>query len=160
APTDSAWRTLLTERARGAVHLTGDVLYDILLRTRPRVPESGEQRPYALATIHRNYNTDSHARLALLLDALSVVPYRVVLPLHPRTRRRLEEAALRVPANVELRDPVTYVPMLALELDAEVILTDSGGVQREAYMWGVPCVTLREETEWVETIATGWNTLA
>jgi UDP-GlcNAc3NAcA epimerase len=159
APTDSARSNLLAEHVRGEVRLTGDVLYDIFVRTRERVPASDEARPYALATIHRNYNTDSDDRLAQVLDALAAVPYRVVMPVHPRTSRRLNEAGLEPPANVDLREPVTYTQMLALERDAEVILTDSGGVQREAYMWGVPCITLREETEWVETVTTGWNVL-
>jgi UDP-N-acetylglucosamine 2-epimerase len=84
----------------------------------------------------------------------------VTFPVHPRTRQRLDEWSLAIPKNVELRDPVTYRSMLALERDAVAIVTDSGGVQREAYMWGVPCITLREETEWVETVQTGWNVLA
>jgi len=85
------------------------------------------------------------------------VPYRVVFLAHPRTRRRLEEQRFAIPSNVELREPVTYLRMLELERDAQVILTDSGGVQREAYAWGTRCITLREETEWVETVEAGWN---
>ena len=84
---------------------------------------------------------------------------RVIFPLHPRTRKSLETWSLEVPANVEVRDPVTYTEMLVLERDAVAIATDSGGVQREAYLWGVPCITMREETEWIETVSTGWNTL-
>jgi UDP-N-acetylglucosamine 2-epimerase len=80
--------------------------------------------------------------------------------LHPRTRERLAAFGLDVPANVTCRKPATYTQMLALERDADAIVTDSGGVQREAYFWRVPCVTLREETEWTETVASGWNTLA
>jgi UDP-N-acetylglucosamine 2-epimerase len=140
--------------------LTGDVLYDMLLAFRNRVPESTEERPYVVATIHRGYNTDNVERLAAVLDCLAAVPERVVFPAHPRTRRRLVETSLRLPDNVELRSPVPYVQMLALERDAVAIVTDSGGVQREAYMWRVPCITLREETEWVETVACGWNVLA
>ena len=79
--------------------------------------------------------------------------------MHPRTRKSIEGWGLEVPANVEVRDPVTYTQMLALERDALAIATDSGGVQREAYLWGVPCITMREETEWIETVSTGWNTL-
>jgi UDP-GlcNAc3NAcA epimerase len=160
APTESAARNLEAERVRGEVHVTGDVLYDMLLRARERVPVSGERGEYVLATVHRNYNTDDDVRLAAVLDCLARVPCRVVFPVHPRTRKRIAAAGLRAPANVELREPVTYLSMLALERDALAIATDSGGVQREAYMWGVPCVTLREETEWVETVQTGWNALA
>ena len=83
----------------------------------------------------------------------------MIFPIHPRTRKSIEAWGLEVPANVEVRDPVTYTQMLALERDALAIATDSGGVQREAYLWGVPCVTMREETEWIETVSTGWNTL-
>ena len=126
----------------------------------PRPPrESGEEGDYVLATVHRNYNTDSAERLAAVLACLATADCRVIFPLHPRTRKCLEEWGLEVPANVEVRDAVTYTEMLALERDALAIATDSGGVQREAYLWGVPCITLREETEWVETVSTGWNTL-
>jgi UDP-GlcNAc3NAcA epimerase len=83
----------------------------------------------------------------------------VIFPMHPRTRKSLETWGLEAPANVEVRDAVTYTEMLTLERDAIAIATDSGGVQREAYLWGVPCITMREETEWIETVSTGWNTL-
>ena len=136
------------------------MLYDMLLASQSRLPARTEPRPYILATVHRGYNTDDDERLAAVLACLEVLPYRVVMPVHPRTRKRLDESGLEVPYNLELREPVTYTEMLTLERDAEAIVTDSGGVQREAYMWRVPCITLREETEWVETVVTGWNTLA
>jgi UDP-N-acetylglucosamine 2-epimerase len=119
-------------------------------------PEPGD---YVLATVHRNYNTDDPERLALILGCLARVAGRVIFPVHPRTRARIAEWKLDLPRDIELVEPVTYSRMLALERGARVIATDSGGVQREAYVWGVPCVTLREETEWVETVETGWNTL-
>jgi len=159
APTEEARRNLGAERVKGRTRVTGDVLYDMLLASRERVPPSEEHGPYALATVHRGYNTDDSERLAAILACLEAARYRVILPIHPRTCARLAETGLRIPANVELRDPVPYTRMLALERDAIVILTDSGGVQREAYMWRVPCITLREETEWVETVETGWNTV-
>jgi UDP-N-acetylglucosamine 2-epimerase len=90
---------------------------------------------------------------------MSRSPWTVVFPVHPRTRARIEAWDVEVPANVELIEPVSYTRMLELERGAQVIATDSGGVQREAYLWGVRCVTLREETEWVDTVQTGWNTL-
>jgi UDP-GlcNAc3NAcA epimerase len=160
APTQSALDNLRAEGVAGHAEVTGDVLYDMLLSTRNTVDAAGEEQPYVLATVHRNYNTDDAIRLSAVLECLGAVPYRVIFPVHPRTRLRLEEWSLTVPKNVELRDPVTYRFMLALERDAVAIVTDSGGVQREAYMWGVPCITLREETEWVETVRTGWNVLA
>lgn len=160
APTDAAVANLKREGVRGEIRLTGDVLYDMLLTHRDRVPPSVERQPYVLATIHRGYNTDDPARLGTVLECLAAVPYRVVFPVHPRTQRQLQETGLPTPANVELRKPVPYTTFLSLERDATAIVTDSGGVQREAYMWRVPCITLREETEWVETVETGWNTLA
>lgn len=160
APTEVAVANLEREEVRGEIRLTGDVLYDMLLTSRRNIRPSGEKRPFVLATIHRGYNTDDPTRLALVLDCLAVIPYRVVLPLHPRTRRRFRETGLVVPENVELRRPVPYTTCLALEREALAIVTDSGGVQREAYFARVPCITLREETEWVETVETGWNVLA
>ena len=123
--------------------------------TRSR-PLAGE---YLLATVHRNYNTDDPDRLRSVLECLSRSPVRVVFPVHPRTAARMESWKLAVPANVELIEPVSYTRMLELERGAWAIATDSGGVQREAYLWGVRCVTLREETEWVDTVQAGWNTI-
>ena len=159
APCEHARDTLLQEGVRGAIHVTGDVLADVLLASRSRLPQSGESGEYLLATAHRNYNTDSPERLGSVLECLGEAGCRVVLPLHPRTQKAIAGWDLSVPANVETRDPVTYTEMIALERDATTIATDSGGVQREAYLWGVPCITLREETEWIETVSTGWNTL-
>jgi UDP-GlcNAc3NAcA epimerase len=129
------------------------------MATRGRLPEGGEEGEYILATAHRNYNTDSPERLAAVLGCLEAAEIRVIFPMHPRTRKSVETWNLQVPANVEVRDALTYTEMLTLERDAVAIATDSGGVQREAYVWGVPCITMREETEWIETVSTGWNTL-
>jgi UDP-N-acetylglucosamine 2-epimerase len=159
APCPQAREVLLRERVRGAVHVTGDVLCDVLLATQARLPERAKGGEYVLATVHRNYNTDSASRLSEILACLGAADCRVVLPLHPRTSAAIDGWGLELPANVEAREPVTYTEMLALERDARAIATDSGGVQREAYLWGVPCITLREETEWVETVQSGWNTL-
>ncbi len=159
APCEHARETLLKEGVPGTVQVTGDVLADVLLSTRDRLPEGGEQGEYVLATAHRNYNTDSPERLGAVLACLEATEMRVIFPLHPRTRKSLETWGLTIPANVEVRDAVTYTEMLVLERDAVAIATDSGGVQREAYLWGVPCITMREETEWIETVSTGWNTL-
>lgn len=159
APCEHARETLLEEGVPGTVQVTGDVLADVLLSTRDRLPEGGEQGEYVLATAHRNYNTDSPERLGAVLACLEAAERRVIFPLHPRTRKSLEAWGLAVPANVEVRDAVTYTEMLTLERGAVAIATDSGGVQREAYLWGVPCITMREETEWIETVSTGWNTL-
>lgn len=157
APTEGARANLAAEGVGGEVHVTGDPLCDMLEAWRDRVtPAPGD---YVLATVHRNYNTDDPVRLGDVLACLGRSPWPVVLPLHPRTRARLETWALAPPPTVELIDPVPYTRMLELERGARAIATDSGGVQREAYLWGVPCLTLREETEWVDTVAAGWNTV-
>jgi len=159
APCQHAADVLVDEGVPGAVHVTGDVLADVLLATSKRLAAGTEEGEYVLATAHRNYNTDSAERLSALLDCLAAAECRVIFPVHPRTRQRIETWSLEVPANVEVRDPLTYTQMLTLERGARAIATDSGGVQREAYLWGVPCITMREETEWIETVSTGWNTL-
>jgi UDP-N-acetylglucosamine 2-epimerase len=157
APVRAACDTLRREGVSGDVQLTGDPLCDVLLSWADRVrPASGD---YVLATVHRNYNTDDAERLEQVLRCLDQSPWPVVLPAHPRLTSRLRSARIEVPKRVRLVDPVTYPRMLELERGARCIATDSGGVQREAYLWGVPCITLREETEWTDTVTTGWNTL-
>lgn len=159
---------LAAEGIRAGVHWTGDVMLDALLHNRP-IAESRSTalrrlglRPggYALVTIHRAANTDDPARLANLVAALNQAPEPVVFPVHPRTRAALNRQGARFGAQVTLIEPVGYWDMLALEAGARLIATDSGGVQREAYFLGKPCLTLRDETEWAETVAAGWNVLA
>jgi UDP-N-acetylglucosamine 2-epimerase len=124
--------------------------------------ESGD---YYLATVHRQENTDDPSRLSGILDALAAISAYgrpVVVPLHPRTRKSLETSSIRTEPDSKLNfiDPVGYLDMIQLEANAALIFTDSGGVQKEAYFAGVPCVTLRNETEWVETVEAGVNFLA
>lgn len=164
-PTATAVQNLAREGIAAGVHLVGDVMYDAVLQglavaTR-RVHERLDLVPqgYLLATIHRPSNTDDPAVLAGIVAALNATGETVVFPAHPRTRKALQSAGIVPAANVRLTDPVSYLDMLALERDARLILTDSGGVQKEAYWLGVPCITLRRETEWVETVAAGWNVL-
>jgi UDP-GlcNAc3NAcA epimerase len=157
APTPGAQANLVSEGVRGEIHVTGDPLCDILESWRERIaPAPGE---YLLATVHRNYNTDDPVRLKAVLECLGRSPWTVIFPAHPRTRARIARWDIPVPPNVDLVEPVAYTRMLELERGAQMIATDSGGVQREAYLWGVPCLTLREETEWVDTLQLGWNTL-
>ncbi|MGQ0642815.1 MAG: non-hydrolyzing UDP-N-acetylglucosamine 2-epimerase [Gemmatimonadaceae bacterium] len=167
-PTQTAVDNLAREGIVHGVHLVGDVMYDAVLafgaraREQSRILESLGLAPRAflLATVHRAYNTDDPAILRRLIAAFDEIGETVVFPLHPRTRARLASSGA-VPAlrHVQLIDPVGYLDMLALEQNARAILTDSGGVQKEAFFFAVPCVTLRPETEWVETVAAGWNVL-
>jgi UDP-N-acetylglucosamine 2-epimerase (non-hydrolysing)/UDP-GlcNAc3NAcA epimerase len=170
-PTQVAVDNLVAEgvvtRGDAAVHCVGDVMYDALLFSRelaargPSVlAELGlAPKGYYLATVHRAANTDDPSRLASILAAFGQLGYPVVLPLHPRTRGAMAQAGIAAPATVRPIEPVGYLEMLQLEQGARAILTDSGGVQKEAYLLAVPCITLREETEWVETVTAGWNHL-
>jgi UDP-GlcNAc3NAcA epimerase len=170
-PTQAAVDNLLAEGIRQGVHLVGDVMYDAVLYSLALAEERSDvlarlgltPGDYALATIHRPRNTDDPARLRAILVALGAVEYPVVFPVHPRTRRRIAEFGLDsiVTRAESLRtiEPVGYLDMLNLERHARLIFTDSGGVQKEAFILAVPCVTLREETEWVETVEVGWNRL-
>lgn len=165
-PTQTAVDNLAREGITTAVYLVGDVMIDVLLRFRERASRSIlaahqlEPRGYYLATIHRASNTDDPATLARILAAFSQLgDTPIVLPAHPRLRKALAGADLRISPNVRLIEPVGYLDMIGLTSNARVVLTDSGGLQKEAYALETPCVTLREETEWVETVEVGWNQL-
>ncbi len=166
-PTETARRNLSREGLRKGVFLTGDVMYDLLLSSLPKARKIGlkkwgvSRQGYFLATVHRAGNADDPGRLASLLAGFGRLPEPVVFPAHPRTRKALGRLPKsRMADQVRLIPPVGYLEMLALEAGARAVLTDSGGVQKEAYWLGVPCVTLRDETEWTETLAGGWNVLA
>ena len=118
-----------------------------------------ESKNYLLATVHRPYNTDIPENLGSILQAFSKIDETIVFPVHPRTRKYITNFKLET-SNIKLIDPVGYLDMLILEKNARVILTDSGGMQKEACFFSVPCVTLRPETEWIETVEAGWNTIA
>lgn len=170
-PTSTAVDNLSREGITQGVHLVGDVMLDALLDLR-QVAESVSHiledldlspESYVLATIHRPYNADDPSRLAAITEALGQLGKPVILPLHPRTRRRLTEFGLdeKISKRGALRliHPIGYLDMLRLSATADLIITDSGGLQKEAYLLGVPCLTVRPETEWIETVASGWNQL-
>jgi UDP-N-acetylglucosamine 2-epimerase len=167
-PTDTAVENLAKEGIRRGVHRVGDVMYDALLhnlllaRKRSTILKSLrlERGSYALATVHRAANTDDSTRMAAILNALGSLSTRVVFPVHPRTRKMIHATGLAISENVKMMEPVGHFDALILQENANCILTDSGGMQKEAYMLGVRCITLREETEWVETVQAGWNKLA
>jgi UDP-GlcNAc3NAcA epimerase len=169
--TDVAMANLRHEGVAGITELVGDVMVDIAVTTQPRardrldlVQRYGLQRDgYVLATVHRAGNVDDPARLARLVALLNAVPLPVLLPLHPRTAERLRVAgllgALQGAPRVTLTEPLGYFELTALLCNARAALTDSGGLQKEAYLAGIRCVTLRANTEWTETVQTGWNVL-
>jgi UDP-GlcNAc3NAcA epimerase len=167
APTETAVRHLASEGITRGVHQTGDVMLDATRlfldraeANRSRFDTLGlDAGSYVLATVHRAENTDDPVRLREILGAFGALAEPIVMPLHPRTRKQLDAFGLDLPGNVRAIDPVGYLDMLLLESRAKVILTDSGGVQKEACFLEVPCVTLRDETEWTETVEAGWNTL-
>jgi UDP-N-acetylglucosamine 2-epimerase len=166
--TQTALDNLAREGVRGEAHLVGDVMADVSLAFREIaaarstiVADHGlEPGSYVVVTAHRAGNVDDPARLERLVDLIEALPRPVVFPLHPRTRARLEAAGMldRL-AGVKLLAPLGYLDFLELARHARAIVTDSGGVQKEAYLLGVPCVTLRDTTEWVETVDVGWNVL-
>jgi UDP-N-acetylglucosamine 2-epimerase len=168
-PTQTAIKNLEHEGISKGVHCVGDVMYDSVLfnihlaEKRSHILKQYNLKPnnYALATVHRAENTDAPERLKAILNALEEITSNglpVILPLHPRTRNKISDFNLSH-NSLQLIDPVSYLDMLALEKQAKVILTDSGGVQKEAYWFKVPCITLRNETEWLETVKSGWNVL-
>jgi UDP-GlcNAc3NAcA epimerase len=166
APAEVAVTNLRREGIVNGVHVVGDVMLDANLRLAPiarsrsqALAETGvELGGYALATVHREANVREPA-LSGIVEALNALEETVVFPLHPRTAAAIEKQGHRLGGHVHARPPLGYLDFAALASQARVILTDSGGVQKEAYWYGVPCVTLRENTEWVETVELGWNRL-
>jgi UDP-GlcNAc3NAcA epimerase len=167
-PSDTAVRNLAAEGITEGVHLVGDVMVDVARTFGPAARRSGalerlglEPGGYALVTVHRQSNTAAEAMPALV-EVLEAIGQPAVFPIHPRTRAALERAGLlgRAQAAATLTPPLGYLEFTALLASAAVCLTDSGGVQKEAYLHSVPCVTLRDTSEWVETIELGWNRLA
>jgi UDP-GlcNAc3NAcA epimerase len=170
--TEQAVDNLHSERVSGDVELVGDVMIDVALKVQPEARERTdlvtargvEPGEYALATAHRAGNVDDPARLTALVELLTALPLPVIVPLHPRTTRRLTETdrlmdRLHGADKIVLTPPLGYFETASLLTNAKAVLTDSGGLQKEAYLAGVPCITLRPNTEWTETVDAGWNTL-
>jgi UDP-N-acetylglucosamine 2-epimerase len=165
--TPTAVANLAAEGIDSPVHMVGDVMIDALAWMLERTKAPGarerlnlESRGYLLVTVHRAENTDNVDRLRSILVGLNELAETVVFPMHPRTRKALESVEWAPAPHVHLVEPVGYRDMIELERDARMILTDSGGMQKEAYFLGVPCVVLRDETEWVEIVEAGWAVLA
>jgi len=164
APTQTAVANLRNEGLEEITRFTGDVMYDSVRYYRQIIAKNPEKyaipglpQEFLLATIHRAENTDHTENMKNILLAFDQLSLPVILPVHPRTRKIL--SSFPIPKNLLLIDPVGYLNMLSLTLNARKVLTDSGGLQKEAYFLGTPCITLRTETEWVETLHDGWNTV-
>ncbi len=168
-PSSTAITNLEAEGITKGVHLVGDVMLDVLNwakeRSAPKAPETLnrlglKKNGYLMATVHRSENTDDPHRLLNILSAFNTLEEPVLFPAHPRFRKVLAESGHQLKSHIKLIEPLGYFDMVTLTHSARLVLTDSGGLQKEAYWLGVPCVTLRDETEWVETVESGWNKLA
>ncbi|MDQ2908398.1 MAG: UDP-N-acetylglucosamine 2-epimerase (non-hydrolyzing) [Candidatus Eremiobacteraeota bacterium] len=163
---DEARARLAGEGITSGVHVCGDVMYDVFLRARERALaqlsprlRSLQAQPYDLLTLHRAENTDDRERLRAIVTGFDGAPRPVVFPVHPRTAARLRDFEIALPSSIVALEPLGYLDIVALECDARTIFTDSGGVQREAYFAAIPCITLRDTTEWTNTVEAGWNRL-
>ena len=166
-PTVDAEKNLKNEGITEGVYNIGDVMYDAVLMFKER-SKSKEYllknlnllpNEYILTTIHRAENTNDINRLKNIIEALNESKETIVLPLHPRTKKFVSDYGLTFNENIKIIEPIGYLEMLMLESNAKKIVTDSGGVQKEAYFMGKPCITMRDETEWVETVEVGWNVI-
>jgi UDP-GlcNAc3NAcA epimerase len=161
-PDERSRETLEAEGVLGEIHVVGDVMADVCFRLAPiarrRHPSDLEPRSYVIATVHREANV-APPRLGRIVEGLNRLPDHVVFPAHPRTRAQLERQQVTLGPNVQLTEPLGYLELAALASQARVVVTDSGGLQKEAYWYGVPCVTLRPSTEWIDTVAVGANVL-
>ncbi len=166
-PTQAAMDNLQREGLAERANLVGDVMYELILLSaklaneRSDVLERLGLRPhgYLLVTVHRVENTDNLERLTGIVEGLNSLTEHVVFPVHPRTRAALQQHDIALGANIQAIPPVSYLDMVQLQKEARLVLTDSGGMQKEAYCLNTPCLTLREQTEWVETVDAGWNIL-
>jgi len=166
-PTKTAVANLIKEGITKGVYLTGDVMHDAILenlkiaKTRSGILQKLNIKPksYIYATVHRAENTDKENNLRDIIEAFSKTRETIILPIHPRTKKMLDKFNLVMPENVKVIDPVGYLDSLSLMSNARKIVTDSGGVQKEAYFLKIPCLTLRNKTEWVETVQDGLEKL-
>lgn len=163
-PTKTAENNLKKEGIVDGVYNTGDIMCDsfklfssIAEEKSVILEELGIKSEYILSTIHRAENTNDLSRLKNIIEALNESKYDIVLPLHPRTKKIIENNSIELKSHIKVIEPVGYLDMLKLENNSLKIVTDSGGVQKEAYFAGKPCITMRDETEWVETVECGWN---
>ncbi len=165
APTKTAVENLTAEKLEKRTCLSGDIMLDTLHNHLPAAEKNStilqtlqlKSKKYLLLTLHRPYTVDDMHKLEKILGAIAKLDLPVIFPIHPRTRKMIMEYKLNMAPNVVLLDPQGYFDFLVLQKNASRILTDSGGIQKEAYLLKIPCITLRPETEWVETVKAGWN---
>jgi UDP-N-acetylglucosamine 2-epimerase len=165
APTGTAVANLTAEKLDKRTFLSGDIMLDTLQDSLPLAEKNSnvlqtlqlKPKKYHLLTLHRPYTVDDLNKLQKVMLAIARLDLPVIFPVHPRTRKMIMEYKLQIPSNIVLTDPQGYFDFLLLQKNASHILTDSGGIQKEAYLLKVPCITLRPETEWVETVKAGWN---
>ncbi|MCY6483573.1 UDP-N-acetylglucosamine 2-epimerase (non-hydrolyzing) [Clostridium aestuarii] len=167
APTATAVENLNNEGLKNNVFNVGDVMFDAILHFENIAKNKSsilkelnlKNKEYILATIHRAENTNDINRMKSIVEALNESGEKIVLPLHPRTKKYIKEYNLKFSSNIKIIDPIGYLDMIMLEANSKKIVSDSGGVQKEAFFMDVPCITLRDETEWIETVKNGWNIL-
>ena len=167
-PTTSAIKNLSYEGITKNVHNVGDVMFDAILNFTEISKEKSKimerlclvKGEYILTTIHRAENTNDINRLRSIIEALNESQQKIILPLHPRTKKFINDYGLIFSKSIKVIDPVGYLDMISLEVHCKKIITDSGGVQKEAFFMNKPCVTIRDETEWIETVENGWNIVA
>ncbi len=168
APTETSVSNLRNEGIKEEIiHNVGDVMYDATLHFEKIANEKSiimekleiNEGDYILATVHRAENTNDISRLRNIIEALNSCQMNIIFPLHPRTKKYIEDYNLKLKENIRVIEPVGYLDMIMLEKNSKKIVTDSGGVQKEAFFFNKPCITLRDETEWVETVNNGWNIL-
>lgn len=175
APTRTAEKLLKSEGIKKGVYFSGDVMFDIRKKIRNPIRQPADKirkimnkynvkpKEYLLATVHRQKNTDNKENLENIIQAFSEIDENIIFAVHPRTKKYLKayelDKVIAQNPNIKLIEPVGFLEMIVLEENARLILTDSGGVQKEAYWAKVPCITLRDETEWIETVQSGWNKL-
>lgn len=165
APTDTAVKNLKDENITKNVYNTGDVMFDAIKLFKEKALKTSSvlknnnitPNEYILSTIHRAENTNNIDRLTNIINALNESNKTIVLPLHPRTHKFINDYGIKINNNVKIIEPVGYLDMINLENNSQKIITDSGGVQKEAYFMQKPCITMRDETEWIETVENGWN---
>jgi UDP-N-acetylglucosamine 2-epimerase len=166
-PTVQAVENLKCEGITRGVFNVGDVMADGLIFFQNAARKKSTilkdlglfSKGYGLVTIHRSGNVDDSRNLTSILKGLEQINIPLVFPMHPRTRKMIEQFGLSIPTNIQMIEPLGYMDMLMMEENADCILTDSGGIQKEAYLLGTRCITIRDETEWVETVEAGWNCL-